>query len=294
MTTITKIAIQNWNDSASVELQKRVLENLENGDVILFPSLQFKLHENEKSLLTPDILQKGRKNVSLNATTCELKGIDLKLKNKTIIAQQMMQRYYENVKSLISQLLPTYQNDIHYGRTSYRPAEIFSRKPLSTHKDDRLLHVDAFPASPVANQRILRVFTNINPNDEPRRWRLGKSFEEVIERYLEKIPKPIPATRKFKHWLGLTRNYQTLYDHYMLKLHHTMKCDALYQNNYPDIYDFLPNTTWMVYTDTVPHAAMGGQFLLEQTIYVPIEAMQQPEKSPLKLMEKKLNQPLLA
>lgn len=294
MTNIIEIGIKEWNESPSLELQQQTIESLEAGDVVLFPSLQFKLTNEEKFLLSPEILKKGRKNISYHWLSNELKGINPKLNEKKIITQKMMQRFYEQVKHFISEILPSYQNYLHYGRTSYRPAEIFSRKPLSNHKDDKLLHVDAFPTTPVGNQRILRVFSNINPNQQPRQWRLGKSFEDVMDRFLKKIPKPTPGLRQLKKWFGITRGYQTLYDHYMLQLHHTMKLDSDYQKNHPTIYDFFPNTTWLVYTDIVPHAAMQGQFLLEQTIYIPVEAMQQPEKSPLKLMEQRLNQSLLA
>jgi hypothetical protein len=41
----------------------------------------------------------------------------------------------------------------------------------------------------------------------------------------------------------------------------------------------------MVYTDTVPHAVLAGQYALEQTFLVRPEALVTPETSPLKVLE---------
>jgi len=36
----------------------------------------------------------------------------------------------------------------------------------------------------------------------------------------------------------------------------------------------------------VSHAAMAGQYQLEQTFLLPVSAMQQPERSPLRILER--------
>jgi hypothetical protein len=41
----------------------------------------------------------------------------------------------------------------------------------------------------------------------------------------------------------------------------------------------------MVYTDTVPHAVLAGQYALEQTFLVAPDALVAPESSPLKVLE---------
>jgi hypothetical protein len=41
----------------------------------------------------------------------------------------------------------------------------------------------------------------------------------------------------------------------------------------------------MVYTDTVPHAVLAGQYALEQTFLVEPKALVQPEISPLRILE---------
>ena len=52
-------------------------------------------------------------------------------------------------------------------RTSYRPQPAVGRD-VSWRKDDSRLHVDAFPSRPNRGERILRVFSNVNPDRGPR------------------------------------------------------------------------------------------------------------------------------
>jgi hypothetical protein len=66
-----------------------------------------------------------------------------------------------------------------------------------------------------------------------------------------------------------------------------MKADLAYQKNAPQTeIQFPPGATWIVYTDCVSHAAMSGQHLFEQTFYLPVNAMQNPDKSPLHVLQK--------
>jgi len=46
-------------------------------------------------------------------------------------------------------------------------------------------------------------------------------------------------------------------------------------------FHFPPGSTWIVFTDQVSHAAMGGQHLFEQTFYLPVRAMADENEIPL-------------
>jgi hypothetical protein len=72
----------------------------------------------------------------------------------------------------------------------------------------------------------------------------------------------------------------------MLYLHDWLKENADFQANSPrrEVV-FPPGSFWMVYTDGVPHAVMSGQFALEQTFIIPVEALVSPEAAPLKVLE---------
>ena len=202
------------------------------------------------------------------------------------LLQSFMHRYSEYANQLVLSLLPDYAGKIRLGRTSYRPAEIKGRAS-SKRKDDTRLHVDAFSSTPVNGHRILRVFCNINPYAEPRVWHLGESFPDVLKSFAQDIPSFNTRRAKLLKLVKATKTLRSPYDHYMLHLHDTMKLDDHYQQNLlKKRIDFPANSSWIVFTDHVSHAALSGQFVLEQTFYLPVGAMKNPEFSPLKLWEK--------
>ena len=87
--------------------------------------------------------------------------------------------------------------------------------------------------------------------------------------------------------VGLTKARRTAADHYMLKMHDTMKVDDAYQRDCPRrTVEFSPGSTWMVFTDQVSHAAISGQHALEQTFTLDLVGMNDPETSPLRVLER--------
>jgi hypothetical protein len=79
----------------------------------------------------------------------------------------------------------------------------------------------------------------------------------------------------------------------MLRLHDRAKADLDFQRNGPQVrVDFAPGTTWVVYSDQVLHAAMGGQHMMEQTFLLDAESLRHPESSPLRTLERLLDRPL--
>jgi hypothetical protein len=66
-----------------------------------------------------------------------------------------------------------------------------------------------------------------------------------------------------------------------------MKADPDYQANSPQLaVGFPPGATWVCFSDQTPHAAMGGQFMFEQTLHLPVNGLHHPERSPLKVLER--------
>ena len=285
------LAIDSWIMPFSTIEQASAIEALENGQVIYLPQLLFPLSAREQSLLTPDILEGSSKNISFNPKNHRLKGAIQSEKTSTIIG--MMERFFKDSRELVERLFVPYQHFLEVGRTSYRPIEVCGRAS-SLLKDDRRLHVDAFPATPNHGKRILRIFSNINPHQEARVWHLGEPFDEVISQFFSKLRKPLFGSRALLAYFKITKSYRTLYDHYMLMLHNEMKKSEDYQNKVrKTVFPFPAGSTWIVMTDAVSHAALSGQYLLEQTFYLPVEGMLWPQKSPLKILEKFFNKELM-
>jgi hypothetical protein len=275
----------HWEGPFDAETQRAALAGLEGGQVLVLPRLAFALEEAEQALLSPTALDETRKNVSLDPATGEVRGTAAEGPARVAL-EAMLQRYARQTETLLRALLPRYAASLERARTSYRPAEIAGRA-YAPRKDDKRLHVDAFPTRPVRGRRILRVFTNIAPDGTPRAWRVGEPFEDFAARFLPRLRPGLPGQGWIMARLGLTKGERAPYDFLMLGLHDAGKLDGAYQAQAPRTeLSFAPGTTWLCFTDSVLHAAMAGRFALEQTFHLPVEAMAHPERAPLRVLER--------
>lgn len=292
MKGLETLHIDAWEAAASEAIQKKAVKALEEGKVIYLPRLPFHLHKKELHFLTPDIVDPKSKNISFDIRTESLKGAKCAGSDQEELSS-LLKRFARSSRHLIDSLFPHYTPFINQARTSLRTVEIAGRVS-SYRKDDTRLHVDAFPATPVKDQRILRVFTNVNPEGKPRVWRIGEPFTNVVDQFMPKIRRPIPGIASLMQILKLTKGYRTPYDHYMLKMHDAMKGDLHYQKGAPqEEIQFPPGSTWIVYSDLVSHAAMSGQHMFEQTFYLPVHGMQDEKRAPLRVLEGYLGRQLL-
>jgi len=160
-----------------------------------------------------------------------------------------------------------------------------------------LLHTDAFPTRPTRGWRILRFFHNIHPT-RTRDWVTGEAFNKVVGNFTPgKLPLPRPDGALAKAGKGLATATglanlvpqwkRTPYDEFMMQLHNAMKEDDGFQGVCTkEYFQFAPGSSWMVYTETVPHAVLAGQYALEQTFLVDPAAMVVPESAPVRVLEK--------
>ena len=282
MTDVVALPIADWDQQPSAAEQQQAVLALESGDVVFLPQLRFRILSDESPLLSPDV--RGRaKNVSLLPSGA-VRGTDAGDAELALL-HGMMTRFADASTGLLHRLFPLYAGRLQRARTSYRPVDVVGRQ-TSWRQDDTRLHVDSFPTSPMQGRRILRFFSNIDPGMRPRRWRMGEDFEDMARRFVLSIKAPAPGWNALLRALRVTKSRRTDYDHYMLRLHDRMKSDMEYQAEVPQRqYDFPAETSWIVFTDQVSHAATSGQYALEQTFYLPVDSMQDPGRSPLRVLE---------
>jgi hypothetical protein len=292
MSSLKHFELNTWIAPISAAVQEQAVNALEGGSVLYFPSLPFFLNDEEKIFLSPEILDPKSKNISYDERKDRLGGAIFS-DEKSGRLKEMLKRYAQQSRQLLENLIPHYVPNLIQAKTSFRPVEIFGRK-TSYRKDDTLLHVDSFPSSPTKGQRILRVFTNINHEGKSRVWRVGEPFSDVVQKIAPKVSHPIFGVAHLLKALKITKECRTPYDHYMLHIHNVMKGDPHYQKTVPqEDLQFPPGSSWIVYTDQVSHAAMSGQHVLEQTFHMPVDGLNDPSTSPLKVLERYFNKSLV-
>jgi hypothetical protein len=290
MTTVTQIGGVEWLKPQSEEAVAAAQPALEAGHVLFLPALPFAVEPLEALLFTPSILGSS-KNASYDPASGRLGGTTATGHDAQTL-RRFVHRFSESAASLVDWLLPAYRGRIVRGRASFRPAELAGRQS-SWRRDDTRLHVDSFPATPSGGRRILRVFSNVNPEGRARAWRLGDDFEAVARRFAPQLRVPLPGMGHLLALVRVTRTPRSAYDALMLQLHDCMKGDEAFQKESPQSRVDLPaGSTWLAFTDQVSHAATSGQYQLEQTFLLPVDAMSEPERSPLRILERIKQRPL--
>jgi hypothetical protein len=279
---LESLPLDSWTGPYDAELKARAVSALESGAVLFFPNLPFLLAEPEKQFLDAKVSDGQAKNISLDHTTGKMQSSSLTGEKAQALAA-MMERFGGQAAALVHELLP-YRN-VERARTSFRPVQVKGRH-YSKISDDRLLHIDAFPSRPMRGRRILRFFANVAPNS-PRHWHVGQPFEDFARAFLPHVGPHLPGKSWLYDRLGVTRGRRSLYDELMLSLHDAGKLDENFQNNSPhEPVEFPPGCCWLVFTDQVLHAALGGEFALEQTFHLDIAEMAEPGLAPVKVLER--------
>jgi hypothetical protein len=279
--SLRDVSVAGWTEGSGAPDETAALEA---GNVLFCCDLRFAVEPGETALFMPAILGRA-KNASFDPRSGRLGGTSL-VGTEAETLTGMMRRFSDAAAGLVDALCPGYRSRIVRARASFRPAEIEGRAS-SWRKDDTRLHVDSFPATPTGGRRILRVFSNVNPEGRARTWRVGGDFEAVARRFSPSLNLPLPGMGHLLALLRVTKSPRTPYDALMLQLHDRMKADEDFQKT-PDQtrVEFPAGSTWLCFTDQVGHAAMAGQYQLEQTFLLPVDAMTRPDSSPLRILER--------
>ncbi len=301
MTRLIKIEEEDLTNFLASENKTRYCDELEDANILFFEKCPFKFPKKDLEFLLSQ-KQSGatnRKNIAYKPAVDKItNAVEMSEKDSKRLLE-VMQNYSKCVVKFLGQLLPPYASHWSLDYASFRPFQEKGRQ-LRTRARNDLLHVDSFPTRPMHGRRILRFFTNINPQ-ESRCWTTSDSFEMLAERFGGKQvhfpPSPNSLTRAFKS-LGRSLGFPILlrspYDTFMTNMHNFLKENEEFQTNcHKDYWEFPPHSCWIVFTDQVSHAATAGQYALEQTIIVPHTGLVTPQKAPVSVLEKLANKSMI-
>lgn len=286
---------------AGAPASDEIYTRLESGDILFFPANPIALDEADRSfLLTQKQAETFHKNISYRPAQDRLKGVDASDPQALQRTHEAMRSFSRKAIDFMARFFPAYARDWKIDFASYRPVEEQGRNVSLRSRND-LIHVDSFPSRPSHGDRLLRIFSNINPT-RPRVWVTSDNFEQLAWQYGGKAGLPHPPTALTKarshalrvlSGIGLPVVDRPPYDQFMLRFHHFLKENADFQANCPkDRWEFPPNTTWICFTDTTSHSCISGQYALEQTFIVRRGSLVAPDRSPLAVLEKMAGFPL--
>jgi len=267
---------------------------LEQGRIIFFRRPPIEFPEQDREFLVAQRRDDSavHKNVSYRPATGVLRGWSGPRETEERL-KRILADFSGRAKQFVSSFLPAYAERMHLDYTSFRPLEEEGRQ-LPLHKRNDLLHVDAFPSRPTRGGRILRFFINVHTT-KPRVWNVGESFPSLAKHYaadagLEHIANQQQGIRR---WFAIGRARYSAYDRFMLRFHDYLKENSAFQTGGEKTrLDFPPGSSWLAYTDGVPHAVLSGQHALEQTFIIPPDALVAPQESPIRVLEALCGRPL--
>ncbi len=284
----------------SMEQTRMWCARLEEGGILYFPETPVAIPAEDLEFLLSrqQSGSKLHKNIAYKPDRGRLSGFDRGASGAQEAGRlhAIMDRYSAGVAQFLEVFLAPYGGRWRLDFASYRPIEEKGRDlPLRRRND--LLHTDAFPTRPTHGARILRFFNNINPAGT-RDWAVGEPFARVVGAFAPgklAVPRAAgPLGRAGRRMACVTglgalvpRWKRTPYDEFMMQLHNAMKEDADFQSRCAkEFVQFAPRSSWMVYTETTPHAVLGGQYALEQTFLVDPAAMVTPGSAPVAVLER--------
>jgi len=276
---------------------------LEEGNILFFEETPFGLPPVDVQFLLGQRQSEAgyHKNIAYRPLSDRLTGYGESSSSHKERLHAIMQRFSRRAIEFTQQLLSPYAGSLAVDFASFRPQQEAGRQIRQRARND-LLHVDSFPTRPSYGNRILRVFTNINPT-EPRVWVTSDTFDHLAERFAGSGGMPLPGSvasgpKKLLVRLARAARLHSLarppYDDWMLRFHHFLKANQEFQNTCSRTrWEFPPHSAWLVFTDMVSHAVLSGQFALEQTFIVSKNALVLPEKAPVRVLERIAGRPVV-
>ncbi len=281
------------------ESEPSVAARLEQGELLTFSPCPFSLPEGkDRDFLLDQRLDSSKKNISYNPQTGALTGGA----NPTPDGQlpSIMKTFSDRARDWLRSMLPSYAMNWRPDRVSYRPEEEATRKLRLTARND-LLHIDAFPSRPTQGYRILRLYVNLHPTD-PRVWVTSQTFEQLLSQYGHELGLPNIFSEGWasRFGQGLLSIFQpgsgerTIYDRFMLRLHHFLKTNEHFQERAPKrFWHFPPGSAWLAFTDALSHADLRGRFALEHSFFIAPQSLVLPHRAPAAALERACGTPLI-
>lgn len=272
---------------------------LEQGNILFFPQtpLEWKSQDRHALLSIAEVPGAHHKNIAYKPRVQKVTGLSHVPGQTRASVERALKSYSEWAIRFVAELLPSYARGWQVDYASFRPVEEQNRD-LPWKKRNDLIHTDAFPSRPTHGGLILRFFTNLNPAQD-RVWVVGRPFAAIapehavpagLSKFAAQAHSPLGRTwssvLRAAKTAGLRVTDRSPYDRFMLAFHDYLKANQEFQQNCPKSqFRFPPGSSWLVFTDIVPHSVISGQYALEQTFIVSPYTLSSKQHAPISILE---------
>ena len=283
-----------------------ISDSLERGSIVYFPTSPVALPARDdldflrKEL--PSLLK--LKNISYHPESGKVHGLDAGDAAIGERVTRILRQVSDDIAAFLSTAAPRLTDNWTVGTSSFRPMQERGRN-LDPHASNELVHIDAGAYGATHGDRILRFFINVNP-EEDRVWASKGSFSELLQSHGERAdlayrragPEYLAKGPLDHLWSGVVKGLASAglptarvldsspFDREMRRFHNYMKDTPDFQQDMSNHQEFRfpPFSAWMVFTDTVSHACLSGQFAFIHTCIVRLESCRLPEIAPINLL----------
>jgi hypothetical protein len=269
-------------------------ERLERGELVVFERCPFPLPAGEDlEFLLACELDGVSKSITLFPDTGLMGGHCPAPPAGEARLKQLLGDFSREATSWLAGVLPRYHAAMRFGPLRFRVAEERGRI-IDPRLTGRLLHVDANSDMPASGDSFLRIFVNINP-ERDREWLTSLPLAALLDQWGDSVRVAGEGRaslrtrlhRRFGRALGWAQPADTSYDELMMRLHFYGKTDPYLQERAPRTrWVFPPGSAWVVFSDLVSHAVVGGQYAIDQTYLVPARAFRRPGRSTKAVIER--------
>ncbi len=272
----------------------RLDQKLERGELVFFEKCPFPLPTgSDLEFLLARQLDGHSKSITLFPATGLMGGQQPGTADDTARLEAVLRDFSREASAWLARALPRYHRAARLGPLRFRLVEEKGR-PIDPRISGARLHVDANSDQAAHGGSFLRIFVNINPT-ENREWFTSESLGPLLDRWGDEVresgeSRPDWRTRlrlRFGGRFGITLPETSTYDQLMMRLHFFSKTDPYLQEEAPRTHwVFPPGSAWVVFSDLVSHAVVGGQFAIDQTYLVPPHAFSERERSTRAVVER--------
>ena len=265
----------------SASVAESVEERLERGEIVFHPEAPFALPAgaDHAFLLSQRPGGASRKHISFDPRDGKVTGFARQDDDQEERLRRVLGEFARVAGTWLGRALPRYARGVEADRVSFRPEEEATRRLRHNARND-LLHVDAFPGRPARGRRILRLFTNIHP-DEPRVWVTSEPLPSLLPQVRDQVGRSTSWWRR----LADLMDGRSESDRFMLRLHDYLKADHEFQRQGSRrLWYFPPGSAWLAMTDGCTYAELRGRYALEHSFFVRPEVLTRPDLAPEALL----------